>query len=283
MTDPNGPAPQAPNLIGNMPSIQGIAAVGPQMNKAPVVLVISAEKQGKSSLGVTLFGWPTTSKQPLFIAWDKTGPAACVNLGYSPHALTVPDLPGERHWQKGQAALKILEDNANAIRAQYGALIIDCGSTMADRLHEDARRFSKNPNPRSHFGDCLMQCKEFFNRVVDIGLPTVWLSWLKEAEIEEINLPNGQKKTRVIPGGPQIMGGFRNLLAGKAHHILVLEKQRVGTGVPGADAQGYKRVLHASPWANIACGGRYSHLLPDECPANLAQILQAITTGQVLR
>lgn len=288
MTEPNGPAPQAPvphavpQLIGSVPTITGISAMGPQTNKAPSIAVLAAEKQGKSSLGVTLFAWPTSAKQPLFVAWDRTGPAACVNLGYSPHALTIPDLAGERHWQKAQSALSILEQNVNAIRQQYGALIVDCASTMTDRLHEDARRFSKNSNPKSHFGDCLMQSKEFYNRIVDLGLPVVWLSWLKEAEVEEINLPNGQKKTRIIPGGPHIIGGFRQLLAGKAHHIFVLEKQRIGTGQPGADSQGYRRVLHAAPWANIACGGRYAHLLPDECPANLGMILQAITTGKYL-
>ncbi len=271
-----------PQLIGNMPNIPGIVSIGAQNNKAPILLVISGEKQGKSSLGTTLFGWPTPEKQPVFLAWDRTGPASCVNLGFSPHAIVIPDLAGDRFWPKAQAALATLEQNAAQIRSQYGSIIIDCASTMNDRLHEDARRFSKNPNPRSHFGDALMQCKEFMNRVVDLGLPTVWLAWLKEAEIEETVLPNGNKKTRIIPGGPQIMGQFRGLLAGKAQHIFVLEKQRVGTGMPGADDQGYKRVLHAAPWSNIACGGRYSRLLPDECPANLSQIMQAITSGKVL-
>jgi hypothetical protein len=278
-------APQqlaVPQLIGSTPTIAGVVSMGIQTNKAPSIAVLAAEKQGKSSLGVTLFGWPTASKQPLFIAWDRTGPAACVNLGYSPHALTIPDLAGDRHWDKAKSALKILEDNVHAIREQYGALIIDCASTMTDRLHEDARRFSKNSNPRSHFGDCLMQSKEFYNRLGDIGLPMVWLSWLKEAEIEEITTTSGQKKTRVIPGGPHIIGGFRQLLAGKAHHIFVLEKQRVGTGQPGADNEGYRRVLHSTPWANIACGGRYTNLMPPECPANLGMIMQAITTGRYL-
>jgi hypothetical protein len=273
---------ELPQLIGNMPSIIGISMVTAQGNKAPIALVISPEKAGKSSLGTTLFGWPDQQKQPLFLAWDKTGPDACVKLGYSPHAIKIPDLPGDRHWAKAQIALQTLESNITAIKQQYGSIIVDCCSTMADRLHEDARRFSKNTNPKSHFGDCLMQCKEFMNRVTDLGLPTVWLSWLREAEVEETVMPNGNKKTRIIPGGPHIIGGFRQLVGGKAHHIFVLEKQRVGFGVAGADEQGYKRVLHAAPWSNIASGGRYGHLLPDECPANLGLILQAITTGKYL-
>ncbi len=232
---------------------------------------------------MTLFGYPTPEKQPIVLAWDRTGPAACVNLGYSPHAIVIPDVVGpERFWGKAQAALTLLEQNVHAIRQQYGSIVVDCSSTMTDRLHEDARRFSKNTNPRSHFGDCLMQSKEFMNRVVDLGLPTVWLSWLREAEVEETTLPNGQKKTRIIPGGPHIIGGFRQLVAGKAHHNFVLEKQRVGTGQPGADSQGYKRVLHANAWANIASGGRYSRLLPDECPADLSLIMRAISSGKVL-
>ncbi len=275
--------PSQPQLIGNMPNIPGMTKVRGDDNKAPVLLVMSPEKAGKSSLGVTLFGYPTPEKQPAFLAWDPTGPTACVRLGYSPHAMKITiDSPGDRHWPVAQRVLTTLEQNVQQIKAQYGALIIDCCSTMIDRLHEDARRFEKNTNPKSHFGVALMQGKEFMNRIVDLGLPTVWLSWLREAEVEEINLPNGSKKTRVIPGGPHIIGGFRQLVAGKAHHIFVLEKQRVGPGTVGADAQGYKRVLHAAPWANIASGGRYAHLLPDECPADLSLILRAITTGRYL-
>ena len=275
--------PQAPPLIGNMPTIAGITKVMAGANKAPTVLVMSAEKQGKSSLATTLFGWPTPEKQPLFLAWDPTGPESCVNLGYSPHAAIIKiDHPGERHWPKAQQILTMLEQNVHAIKQQYGAIVVDCCSTMTDRLHEDARRFSKNPNPQSHFGDCLMQSKEFLNRVRDLGLPSVWLSWLKEAEYDEQTSATGVKRVRIIPGGPHILGSFRQLIAGKAHHIFALEKQRVGFGQPGADAQGYKRVLHAAPWSNIATGGRYAHLLPDECPANLAMIFQAITTGRVL-
>lgn len=275
-------APSVPQLIGNMPSLPYVSQIVAGGNKAPILLVMAAEKSGKSSLGTTLFGWPEPAKQPLFLAWDKTGPDACVRLGYSPHAIKIPDLPGERHWQRAQVCLTTLEQNVNAIKQQYGSVIVDCCSTMTDRLHEDARRFSKNTNPKSHFGDCLMQAKEFMNRVTDLGLPSVWLSWLREAEVEETTLPNGQKKTRIIPGGPHIIGGFRQLVAGKAHHNFVLEKQYAGRGSPGCDEQGYRRVLHAAPWSNIASGGRYGHILPDECPANLGLIMQAITTGKHL-
>ena len=269
------------NLIGSAPTLPGVMAIDGTGNTAPIILITAPEKAGKSSLATTLFGYPLPHQQPLIIAWDKFGPDSCVKLGFSPHVIRVADQTGERHWTKAQNALKSLESNIAAFRQQYGAIVVDCASTMADRLFEDARRTSSNPDPRSHYGDLLNQSGEFMNRVVDLGLPTIWLAWLKEPEIVEDKAANGKKTRRSIPGGANIIGNFRARLAGRAHHILVLERQYVGVGTAGADPDGHLRVLHTKPWAGINAGGRYSHVLPEPCRPDLGYVLGVISGSRL--
>lgn len=225
----------------------------------------------------TLVNYPEPGFDPLVLAWDKTGPDACIKLGYQPHAIKIGEQPGTRNWDKARGVLDTLERNASALHGRYGAIITDCMSTMVDRLHEDARRFEKNPDPRSHFGVALMQSKEWINRLVDLGLPTIWLSWLKQPEVQDTVAPGGQKTKKYVMGGPNILGNTRTLIAGKAHHILYLEKVKMGPGTQGADDEGYVRMFHTRPYENINCHGRYSHVLPEPAPAHLGFILGCIT------
>lgn len=260
------------------PTIPGISLVDALSNDAPIILIIAEEKAGKSTIAATTsVGYPEPGFDPLILAWDKTGPDACIKLGYQPHVMKIGDQPGNRWFAKAKHVMQTLENNAPAIRQRYGAIITDCTSTMVDRLHEDARRFSPNPNPQSHFGDALMQSKEWINRIVDLGLPSIWLAWLRAPEVVETTTAGGAKTKKFIMGGPNILGNTRSLIAGKAHHILYLEKQKVGVGQPGADEDGYLRVFHTRPFENINCHGRYSHVLPEPAPAHLGYILGCIT------
>jgi len=261
----------------NFSPIPGVTVVDARSNTAPLLLVISKEKAGKSSLATTLVNWPTQGMDPLILAWDKTGPDSCIRLGYRPHAIRVAEQPGKTHWDRARTVLDNLEKNSLALRGRYGVIVTDCASMMVDRLHEDARRFSPNPNPQSHFGDALMQAKEWINRIVDLGMPCIFLAWLREPEMTEVKGPGGQKVKKFTPGGANILGGTRASLAGRAHHILYLEKQKTGVGTQGADEEGYTRLIHTRPYENIDCHGRYSHVLPEPAPAHLGWILSQIT------
>lgn len=282
---PTGQSSPQPLTVGQssilqQPLLPGVSVVTAQSNNAPMLLVIGKEKEGKSATSIcSLFGYPDSTKQPLVIAFDPTGPDSCIRLGYQPHRILVKEQNGARHWDKTKSALDTLERNAANLSKQYGAIVVDCASTMADRLHEDARRFSKNTDPRSHFGDLLMQSKEFINRVCDLGLPTVWLAWLKEAETIQsgASTPGAPKSFSRVMGGPNILGNTRALLAGKAHQILILEKVRMPIGTPGADEEGFVRQFHTRPWNDIQGGGRYSHVLPEPCPPDVGFVLRRIT------
>lgn len=264
-----------PQPYGPLPAIRGISLTD-SSEAVPIILVIAPEKAGKSTLGVSLVGYPEPGKEPLYIPFDENGPDSCLKLGYVPHKMKPSAFPGQRLWDRTRSLLNELEQQQQAIRARYGAFIVDCASTMVDKLHEDSRRYSGNPDPRSHFGEALMQSKEFMNRLTSIGLPTIWLAWLREPEMIESKTSSGGKSKRMLLGGPNIIGNFRNMLAGKAHHILILDKQKIGVGQPGADEDGYVRMFHTRPWENINAGGRYSHVLPEPMYANLGMILQMI-------
>lgn len=286
----NGSAPQATStpgavtplgggqLYGTRPTIQGIASVDARSNDAPIVLVVAKEKFGKSHLATTLFGWPTQNHQPLIIAWDKTGPDSCIRSGYSPHAIYPHKMTGANHVQRGRAVLQLLEQNVTAIKQQYGAIVVDCLSTFSYGLLEEARRFSKNPDPRSYYADMQSFGTEFLNRISDLGLPTVWLAWLEEAEIVETSTASGSKNRKVIMGGPNVPGKkWRSWVGGRPHQIILLDKERHGAGAEGADEEGYVRIFHTRPFDNVNVNGRYGHVIPEPCPPSLAYIMAAIT------
>lgn len=257
--------------------IPGVTVVTSNEGITPQFLVVAREKEGKSAtVGTTLVNWPRPGMHPLFLAFDESGPNSCLRLGYQPHVIAPKKLPGATVWEKTREALNRLEQNAVSLRAQYGAVIVDCASTMVDNFHEDARRTSQNPDPRSHFGAALMQAKETMHRLGQLGIPVWWLAWLREPETVEEPGPSGKKVKRVLPGGPNIVGNFKSMLAGRVQHIFILEKMNLGKGQPNTDEDGFARVFHTRDWTGIRGGGRYSHLLPEPMPAHAGMVMQAV-------
>lgn len=272
-----GAPPAAPSLTPV--TIPGVAPVSSHSTTAPILLVISYEKTGKSSLPVSCVNYPKPGMQPLVLAADPNGPVSCLNLGYAVPHLRFIDMPGRTYADKVRAALDRLEQHAS-LRDEVGVVFTDCVSTMTEKLLDDAKRHSKNPDPRSHYNDVLVVFREYVHRLFDLNIPQVWLSWLEEPSTVEEKTPAGGKTMRKIPGGPSILGRkLRAFVGGRADHILMLEKVKYGTSAPGADSEGYVRVLHTRPYHEINAGGRFSHLLPEPCPANIGQILAAITGG----
>ena len=258
--------------------LPGIQIIGDQ-GKAPHIIVTAREKDGKSTTAITtLVGWPRPGFDPLVLAWDKTGPDACLRLGYKPHVLKIGDQVGASYLLKMRSTLQMLETNIQQVRARYGAIVVDCYSTMIEMLLEDGRKFSRNPDPRSHYFDAEKGLREFINRLLDLELPIVGLCWLSEPETHTESIGPGKTKSTFVPGGILVAGQkIRKYLAGKVQHIFVLERQKVGVGAQGADDLGFKRVLHSQAWENINSGGRLSHLLPEPCPAHVGWILTQVT------
>jgi len=255
-------------------SIPGVSMSGTTPTEPPTIMVLGLPKVGKSTLAASLIGWPEPGMMPLVLAYDSTGPDSCAALGYPVPALKVRDQAGATWMDKSRAALGNIEAAVRSGEsAPFGSLVVDCASTLIERLHEDAARLNKNPDPRSTYGIILEQSKEILSRIHDLGLPVIWLAWLRESYIEESGEgPN--KKRRQVLGGPLITGNFRARLAGTVHMITVLDKINVGPNAEGADAMGYRRVLHTRTWNGIEAGGRYN--LPEPFPAHLGLVLDAV-------
>lgn len=267
-------APQQ-QFTGTLP---GITIIGDR-SMSPHVIVTGDEKSGKSTTVITtLVGWPFPGAHPLVLAWDKTGPDACLRLGYQPHVIKIGERPGGSYLSKMRDVLQWLEANIVQVRARYGSIVVDCYSTMIERLLEDGRKFSKNPDPRSHYFDAEKGLREFLNRLEDLELPIVGLAWLSQAETHTENLGPGKTKSTFVPGGILVAGQkIRKYLAGKVQHIFVLDRQKVGVGAQGADDMGFSRIFHSQAWNNINSGGRLSHLLPEPCPAHVGWIFSQVT------
>jgi hypothetical protein len=276
------PIQQAPAPMPTGSVIPGVTVVHDSSGMVPQFLVIAREKTGKSTLGTTLVNWPRPGMHPLFFAFDTSGPNSCLKLGYQPHVMKVLQMPGIRTIEKTRDALTRLENNMVNLRQMYGSIIVDCASTMVDFLHEDGRK-SKNPDPRSHFGDALMWSREVMHRLVQLGLPIWWLSWLREPETVEEKIGNDVKETKVkrlIPGGPNIIGNFKAVLSGKVQHIFILDKLNMGVTHPAADEDGFVRVFHTRDHMNVRAGGRFAHLLPPMMPAHCGQVLNLVMAAR---
>ncbi len=288
---------QPPSPIGNgwtqqvAPTPQllpGIAVVGGNDNSAPMLTLSAYEKMGKTATTVmSLRDWPSSGMHPLVLAFDAYGADSCVRLGYHPHVMRIKDQPGTLTIDKARYALRTLYTNRDYVMRTYGALIVDCASTCAMAFHSDAQTLPKNANnndTRAPYADSTLYLKEFINKVMEFGLPNIWLAWLMEGGTDsQKDEGSGQNKKTTRLGGPDIMGSkMRNFVAGKSHHNFLLEKYKVGKnqtdpwGVPHDD-EGCVRVFHSKPWGLLNAGGRYSHLLPDPCPANFGWVLSQIT------
>lgn len=290
-----GPQQQLAVAMGQVAGAQtqqqllpGVVVVGGNDNKSPMLSVSAYEKMGKSATVITsLRNWPQPGMEPLVLAFDPHGPDACVRLGYHPNAIRIRDQPGNSNIEKTRSVLAMLHQNINYVRQRYGAIVVDCASTMVMQFHDDAKETPKNrnnPDTRAPYHDLGLFTKEVIRKVMDLQLPNIWLAWLMEGSTNTTNdQQSGQSKKSTDMGGPDIMGRkVRNFIAGTAHHNLVLEKYRVAKG--GVDPWGQKcddedfvRVFHTRPWGLINAGGRYSHLLPDPAPANMGWVLSQIT------
>lgn len=280
---PNGtsaPAPQAPTLLPGVTLGTGLD------NYAPMLTVTAGEKSGKSTTVITtLRGYPSPQHHPLVLAFDEFGPDACIRMGYQPHSIRIVRQPGNTWIEKARGVMRMLEQNKAQYQAQYGSVVVDCASTAAAAFHDDARNTPKNknnPDVRAPYFEMALYFKEFVGRVIDFGLPSIWLAWLAEGGTS-VEKEGDRKIERQELGGPDVMGRkLRNFLAGRAQHNLLLEKRKLGKGATDqfgipVDDEGCSRLVHTQPWAMVNAGGRYSHLLPEPCPPNFSYVLGQIT------
>lgn len=252
--------------------IPGLSLAGSEDPESPIIIVEGGEKVGKSTTAISLVNWPNQGNYPLILAFDAAGVDSCAQMGYSMPCVKIKDQPGLDNWQKTQSALTSIE---NAFKNKknnfpFTSLVIDCGSTMTERFWRDASKGKTNPGEKLQaYGTVLEQSKEVMWRTLEIGVPVIWYTWIKESYQD-------QKTKRQTLGGPLLVGNFKAVLAGKASQILLMEKVKNGIGSAGADAQGYVRQFHTKTYSNIEAGGRYSQYLPDPCPPNLGWILTQI-------
>lgn len=244
-------------------------------SEPPMICVTAYEKTGKSTLTTTLFDWPSPGGQPFVIAVDATGPDSCTKLGFRVAHVKVRDQPGQFYHEKMRYLLNNLEGAIHAKQWPFSSIVVDCVSSLVDKMLYEDMQANPAKDDRVNYKNVGKHLREFLHRIRDLGLPTVWLAWQREPIIEEKKLPNGNTTRRAVMGGPMIAGSqMRGLVAGLAHMILPLEKSKIGVGQPGADSEGYVRLLHTRTWENIEAGGRYT--LPEPCPAHLGYVLSII-------
>src|ERR1700682_866475 len=229
---------------------------------APIIIVPGNHKSGKSAMVPTLFNWPSPGGMPLVLAWDHSGPDTCASLGYPTPHIKMKNQPGRTLFEKANGVLDMIESNKRVGRFPYTSIVVDCASTYGYALFDEAKQMlPPQKDERKYYGVILPQMRVFFRRVIDLGLPNIWLSWLRDASQTSL-------------GGIDLPGSFKNQLGGIAHMICILELRRIGQGQLGADEDGNIRLLHTRPWMNCVAGGRYR--LPEPCPPHLGYILDLI-------
>jgi hypothetical protein len=265
------------NTIPVPAGIPGVTMCGLGGFEPPNVLVISPEKAGKSSLAVSLLGWPDPMGMPVVLAFDPSGPDSCAALGYPVPVLKVKDMPGSNAWEKTSAALARLESyfakKPDTKQPYFSSIVVDCASRMAEVFFGESLRLHKSKDKRQNYGHLLEQSRETYNRLTVLGVPTFWLAWQRDAHVEE-NIVDGKRFTKQTMGGPQIAGQFKSFLAGSCHQICILEKRKVSPETPGISSDGFLRVFHTKNWRLIEAGGRYR--LPEPMPAHLGMLVDSI-------
>lgn len=180
MNKPQAPQPQPIPL----PRIPGVVMSNNAPAEPPMILVLGPEKSGKSALSSTLVGWQ--GKYPCVIAFDRTGPDTCSNIGLPVPVIKPSDEQGNSLMTKSRAMLDKLEQFCGkAGDKPFNALVVDCASTMIDKLMLDAMdefiRSHEGRRPkdkRQIYNVVLDQGREIIGRLTSLGLPTIWLTWL---------------------------------------------------------------------------------------------------------
>lgn len=261
--------------------LTGLTSAGVEPMEPPSLVVIGREKAGKSGMTITLQDWPYPGGRPLVLAVDSTGIDSCASLGYAASCIKVKDAPGQTFFEKMTNVVSNIENafKARAPNFPFTSLVVDCTSTLTDRLLREAK--AKYADGRAAYGQVNDQTLYIMWKLKDIGVPVIWYAWLKEPFVSESGSGN-QKRRKTTLGGPLIDGEqLRGKLAGNATQIMLLDKVNVGVGQAGADAQGYRRELRTRTFDNVECGGRYNQYLPDPCPPHLGLVLtQLMTRGQ---
>lgn len=143
---------------------------------------------------------------------------------------------------------------------------------MAEFLFQEIKLHSKNQDDRDVYKHMNNQCKAFFWQLCDLGLPTIWICWLREPAT---HVEKGA--SRFIPGGPQIPGEkFRDMLAGAVQSLVLLEKRIPGPNdhPQSISSDGWVRQFRTKSYAGINCESRFG--LPDPMPAHLGYLLHLI-------
>ena len=261
--------------------IQGIVYSGQQLPEPPHILIVGGEKSGKSTLATTLMNWPQPGNMPLVLAFDKTGPDSCAQIGYQIPHIKIKDRPGATFAEKCQTTITEigLAFGRRSPDFPFTSIVCDCASTLTEKLLDEEKQLHPDyKDPRKHYGAVLDHSKAIMWRLLDLQVPVIWLSWDKEPFVAEtVNEKTQQKSKRQVMGKPFTAGNFGKILAGKVHQIMILEKLKIGVGVEGADPQGYVRQLHTRTWENYEAGGRFSSLLPEPAPANLGYVLNCVS------
>ena len=256
--------------------IAGVTISGVTAPEAPNILVISAAKIGKSTSTITLFDWPFEGNRPLVLAFDAHGVDVCAARGFGVPHIKIKDRPGATFWDKTKDALQQVEIGFRnrGPKFPYTSIVVDCASTMCEQLFQE---IPVATDPRQQYGELLSRATQIYNRLAALGVPVVWHAWLQEAHLETTS-SGGGKKTKLIMGGPLILGGFKAKLAGRSEQVLLMTMEKVGVGVAGADEDGNLRQFRTKPHNNIVCDGRFSQYLTDPCPPNLAYVLNQVMT-----
>lgn len=284
------PQPQAVWQQQQTALLPGVTIATDRDMQSPMLSVCSPPKFGKSRTVITsLIDWPAPGMHPLVIAVDDSGPLSCIDAGYYPHRVRLreEDYPGVAFDMRIRMALSGLTARRQELRQRYGSIVVDCGSTLADKLHDAAKRLTKNannPQMQAPFFELGIWFKEVMNRIRELDLPSIWLSWQTEGFVQSEKDAQGRAKVTSHMGGPDIMGAkLRNYYSGQFAHNFILERRKVGTGMKDyetgqlGDGDGNVRVLHSKPYNNVDAGGRLQRFLPAVCPAHIGWILSAIT------
>lgn len=254
--------------------IPGLTYAGQGLVEPPILLVIGKEKCGKSTLALTLFDWPKQGDRPLVLAFDAVGFDSVAQFAPCP-GIKVKDQPGATFWDKTNSAITSLENafRGGNRRHPFTSILCDCASTMVDKFLQEARG-ALGGDPRRAFGDALNKSNQVMWRLIELGVPVIFLAWVKEGYLHTEG--SGQaKRSKYVLGGAQIEGSFRAKLTGKATQVMILEKTKVA-GAQQVDAEGFTRVLHTRSYDNIEAGGRMSQFLPEPAPAHLGYILSLL-------